>query len=110
MKEATMNHQTLTSKKGRGSFEKILGFFLSPQTLLLLLISIIISSLFFVSVFADPSGPTITIVANLTRNTSAGTARTDAKGFIYTTRFAVTQQSTKWKAYVGNITGSISLS
>jgi hypothetical protein len=58
---------------------------------------------------ADPEGASITYVSNSTKNASSPGSRTDAKGTITTILLTTIQQNTKWKAYVGNVSGTLVL-
>jgi len=58
---------------------------------------------------ADPSGPSFTILSNSTRNVSQGTQINASGGYIYTTLVNATQQNKRWKAFVGNISGKLTL-
>jgi hypothetical protein len=65
---------------------------------------------------AQPAGPAATILGNTTKNTPAGTlinssinGTTSPGGFIFTTLLNSVQQNTRWKAYVGNVTGTLTL-
>ena len=72
-----------------------------------------------VSVASDPSGPTVDIVGNTTKaigsgtkvnstNSSTGEVRSPG-GLIFTANLQSDQQNTRWKAYVGNVTGTLTL-
>jgi len=62
-------------------------------------------------VLGAPVGPnTITYLGNRTRGLNSPVSRSqDERGHIITVRMNVTQQSLYWKAYVGNVTGKITL-
>jgi hypothetical protein len=60
-------------------------------------------------VIADPEGGTVTFVTNTTKDVTAATSRTDSKGSITTITISSIQQNTKWKAYIGNVTGTLVL-
>ncbi|MFH0978183.1 MAG: hypothetical protein V1837_02665 [Candidatus Woesearchaeota archaeon] len=64
-----------------------------------------------VTVLAAPVGPdSITYVQNASRGVKGPIARTqDERGTITTIRINVTQQSLYWKAYLGNVSGKITL-
>jgi hypothetical protein len=78
---------------------------LTQSIFLLVLVASAIA--FFVS--ADPSGSSITY--NITDSGATATAsnRTDAGGTITSLILDAVQQNSKWKAYVGNITGALTL-
>lgn len=60
-------------------------------------------------VFADPSGTSITSNSTNPGRTSSPSNRTDAGGTITTMVMDAVQQDQQWKAYVGNISGSLTL-
>ncbi|MEK6968756.1 MAG: hypothetical protein AABX51_09115 [Nanoarchaeota archaeon] len=66
-------------------------------------------SLFSLVANADPEGVSIGSFSNSTRTVTNGTARTDGKGTINFVSLSTTQQNFRWKAYVGNITGTLVL-
>jgi hypothetical protein len=61
--------------------------------------------------YAIPYGPTeIKNLSTTTKNTTGPKSRGfDQRGTITTIRLTVSQQTSKWKAYVGNISGKITL-
>ncbi len=59
--------------------------------------------------YAVPTGPTITVIANETKQSVGGTLLNTSGGSIATIRLNATTQNTRWKAYVGNVSGSLSL-
>lgn len=63
------------------------------------------------SVYSLPTGPTITHISNETvAGAGQGTQRSDDDGgYIITLRLNTSQQNYAWKAYVGNVTGVLSL-
>jgi hypothetical protein len=72
-----------------------------------ILISII---LLFTAVFAaEPDGATVYYKSNSTKNSSNPDSRNDTKGTITTIVIDAVQQDNKWKAYVGNVTGTLVL-
>jgi len=74
---------------------------------LVLIFAIIFTSLNFV--FAQPSGPTITILANETKSIGQAGLINTSGGTISTVYLNATTQNKRWKAYVGNVTGSLTL-
>jgi hypothetical protein len=78
----------------------------------LLFTALIVATLFIVVTtsfaHATPAGPVITWVANSTAP-SVTANRSDLKGTITTLSLSLNQQDYKWKAYVGNVTGSLTL-
>jgi len=76
--------------------------------LLLLSSMIILNTL--VSFAAIPEGPSITYISNTTRLVENATLREDDdKGTITTINLDSLQQNQRWKAYVGNVTGKLTL-
>ena len=66
-------------------------------------------------VWAVPVGPTVTLISNTTKGIDAaaeanhsGSGNT-AGGYIFTTNLNSEQQNPRWKAYVGNVTGTLVL-
>src|SRR3989338_10672111 len=79
----------------------------------LLVLSILAFSVF---VYAAPSGPTTVILGNSTKNpTAAAVINTTINGtispggYIFITRLTSLQQNSRWKGYVGNVTGTLTL-
>jgi hypothetical protein len=60
-------------------------------------------------VMADPEGGTVTFIDNSTKSVTPATYREDPKGTITTITLNSVQQNTKWKAYIGNVTGTLVL-
>ena len=59
---------------------------------------------------ATPQGPTINYISNTTKtNVGASLRSGDNKGTITTINLDSEQQNTRWKAYVGNVTGKLTL-
>jgi hypothetical protein len=61
------------------------------------------------SVYAQPSGPVVTFIANETKNLAASTLINTSGGSITTMVLNATSQNLRWKAYVGNVTGTLTL-
>ena len=59
--------------------------------------------------YAVPSGPVVTLIANETKQPGAATIINTTGGSITTIRLNATTQNLRWKAYVGNVTGSLVL-
>lgn len=74
--------------------------------MLMLLVAI---SLLAYTAFADPSGTSITFNSTNPGGTQTAGNRSDAGGTITTLILDAVQQNTKWKAYLGNITGTLTL-
>jgi len=62
-------------------------------------------------VYSLPIGPTATILSNSTRPipTNVSINESSGGGYIYTYNLNAVEQNKRWKAYVGNITGSLTL-
>ena len=77
-----------------------LGF--TVFTVLLLLLGA-----YLISAISQPEGPQVDFVGNSTKIISNGSGpRSDGKGVITTLLLTATQQNFRWKAYVGNVTGT----
>ena len=90
-------------KRKCGTYNAVFGFLLAS-----------LLSLYLVA--AVPVGPTVTYKSNSTLgNTPAvevnytGNGTTQAGGYIYTINLNSNQQNNRWKAYVGNVTGTLVL-
>jgi hypothetical protein len=85
------------------------------NTLFLVIIFSIILSIAFTAVNAAPVGPTVTFLGNGTKNTTAAAIvngsfeGNTSGGYIFTLDLVSSQQNTRWKAYVGNVTGTLVL-
>lgn len=84
------------------------------KTSIILLLVIMITSAFLVNkpilyVLAAPQGASITFNQSETATTRQADSHTAAGGSFTTLRLNVTSQTTKWKAYVGNISGKMTL-
>jgi hypothetical protein len=60
-------------------------------------------------VIADPSGATVTSASSTTGPNQTAASRADARSTITTLVLNSIQQSSRWKAYVGNVTGTLTL-
>jgi len=58
---------------------------------------------------ADPEGASVQFISNTTKNSTAADFRNDTKGTINTVLLTTIQQNIKWKAYVGNVSGTLVL-
>jgi hypothetical protein len=86
------------------------------NTLFLISVVSILLSILLTAVYAIPSGPTVTILSNETKNATPGTLVNSSingtispGGYIFTTNLQSVQQNVRWKAYVGNVTGTLTL-
>ena len=59
--------------------------------------------------YATPSGPIVTFISNETKQVAAARIINTSGGTITTMRLNATTQNPRWKAYVGNVTGSLVL-
>ena len=69
--------------------------------------SILIASTLLV--YAAPIGPTITVISNQTKQPASAKIINTTGGSITTMMLNATTQDTRWKAYVGNVTGRLTL-
>ena len=86
------------------------------NTLFLILAISVSISLFLTAVYAIPQGPTVTILGNSSKVDTGGTkvntsvnATISPGGYIFTTSLNSLQQDARWKGYVGNVTGTLTL-
>ena len=81
------------------------------NTLLLILVLSSIMAIIIITVNATPVGPTKTQIKNETRTIPTNTSINESTGggYIYTYTFDSTEQNQRWKAYVGNVTGTLTL-
>ncbi len=63
----------------------------------------------FSALAAEPDGATIDFKSNSTKTTRQPSSRNDSKGTINTVVINAVQQDFKWKAYVGNVSGTLVL-
>ncbi|MBR9700825.1 hypothetical protein GOV11_03090 [Candidatus Woesearchaeota archaeon] len=82
------------------------GGAVSATILLLLLFVVALSSILVV---ADPTGSTVTSASTDLGPNSTPASRSDARGTITTLVLDAVQQDQRWKAYVGNVTGTLTL-
>lgn len=76
----------------------------------LLVILIFTMAIFAAMMQAVPNPPdTFTNISTTTKTNADGVNRSDERGTITVLQMAVSQQTDNWKAYVGNITGTITL-
>jgi hypothetical protein len=78
-------------------------------TLLALFVLLIGFLLVFDMAKGEPTGASVQYLSNSTKNATPPDVRQDAKGTITVVSLTTTQQNTKWKAYVGNVTGTLVL-
>ncbi|MBI4154191.1 hypothetical protein HY501_02555 [Candidatus Woesearchaeota archaeon] len=77
-----------------------------------LLIFVILYLLLVISVFAAPEGPSsITPVQNTTKSTTSSVIynTTNSGGYIHVINLTAAQANTRWKGFVGNVTGKLVL-
>jgi hypothetical protein len=79
------------------------------QQLLVIFVIVLASALLFEMARADPEGAGIEYVSNTTKESTPPGERTDPKGTITTLNLNTIQQNIKWKAYVGNVSGTLVL-
>ena len=85
------------------------------NTFFLIVLLSLALSLLLTAVNAIPSGPDVTVLGNSTKNVAAATKINSTNGtstpggFIFTISLNSLQQNTRWKGYVGNVTGTLTL-
>lgn len=79
------------------------------NALAILAFTMIIAAALMFYAKADPVGTTITFNTTDNGGTSSPSNRSDPGGTITTLVLDAVQQNTKWKAYIGNITGTLTL-
>jgi len=80
----------------------------TKRTLLMFAMVLYVLSVLLLETFADPSGATITNLSTISGSSSPA-SRADDGGSITTLQVNISQQNSRWKAYVGNVTGTLSL-
>lgn len=91
------------------------GFFESKSLVFSLLVCIAIISAMSMNAYAVPVGPVVTLKGNLTPNATVATKvnstvnGSSPGGYIFIMTMDIRQQNTRWKAYVGNVTGTFAL-
>ena len=83
----------------------------TPRMLLRMLLLLLVCMLSALSVIGTPAGVTYTSYSNATGTPAAATIRNESSGggYIYTVDLNATQIDTRWKAYIGNVTGKLTL-
>lgn len=79
------------------------------NTLALLLIGIMAVSIAYAAALVPTAPNSIAVRTNFTKGNLSGWGLNNSRGFVYENNFVHSQASTKWKAYVGNITGQYAL-
>lgn len=88
---------------------KIIGRLVSLKYMLLVLLIITATLSIVVQVSAAPASPQITYVSNSTYTSISANRSVDEKGTITVLTMTLNQQNYRWKAYVGNVSGKLSL-
>jgi hypothetical protein len=88
---------------------RIIGKLVSFRYVLLLLLVVTAAMFFAVNVSAVPSAPQINYISNSTYVATSVNRSIDQKGTITVVTLDSNQQDYKWKAYVGNVSGSLVL-
>jgi len=70
---------------------------------------IVLVSLSFILITAEPEGAVVNYLSNTSKNASSPGSRQDNKGTITTVTINTVQQNIKWKAYIGNVSGTLVL-
>jgi|SRR3989344_1324356 len=78
-----------------------------PKVLALAIFVFLLASA--VLVYAAPSGPIVTLISNETKSAAPATKINTTGGSITIMRLNATTQNPRWKAYVGNVTGTLTL-
>ena len=100
---------TKTTTEEQRSERKSLRIPLSGYPAMLAILALSFLLIYSSSVKADPAGAQITTNQTETALATAADNRTDAGGTITTLTLSATQQNTNWKAYLGNVTGILTL-
>lgn len=79
---------------------------------IVLFVSIITITIFLTQTSsATPGGPTVTLLSNSSYNSSSTSTMVNTSGgYIFTVQLNSSTQNTRWKGYVGNVTGQLVLS
>lgn len=75
----------------------------------LAIVSLVVMFSFIMFAYAEPEGATVNYISNSSKNLTPPTGRQDDKGFIHVLTLETIQQNQKWKAYVGNVSGTLVL-
>ena len=95
----------LTKKEGEqklGRKGELRFIVVTTSSLLLLFLSLCL-------VVATPVGPTVTFVRNDTLSIVGNWTQNGTGGYIYWNNFNVVEQNRRWKAFVGNVSGTLTL-
>ena len=87
---------------------EMMEYNIGKKTLIVIFAVFLLAMAAFIS-YADPSGTTISSNTTSTAPTLPPASRNDSGGTITTMILNTIQQNAKWKAYIGNITGSLTL-
>src|SRR3989338_5789452 len=105
----SLTHSKANTKHRLNLYSRLgLGFMLTSVSIILLYLTL---------VSAVPEGVnTITYISNSTKSLTAGNlinstfnSSVGPGGYIFTMNLDTTQQNKRWKAYVGNVTGKLTL-
>ena len=77
--------------------------------ILTLILVVCLLSIIFPLIKSEPEGATVQFISNSTKNSTTAQSRNDTKGTISTVILTTIQQNSKWKAYVGNVSGTLVL-
>ena len=81
----------------------------NKKRIVFMIMSVIIMSFLMKMATALPTGPTSTFIANETKGPSGATLINTSGGSITTVILNTSAQNLKWKAFVGNVTGTLTL-
>lgn len=101
-----MNSKNTSWKEKKG--ENKIGKFVNRKSILALLVGLLLILNSYI-VLSVPAAPTINATFNTTFVGGVISRGNDTKGTITTLQLSAIQQNYKWKAYVGNVTGSLAL-
>ncbi len=79
----------------------------TKNSMLIMLIAFLLASA--ILTYAAPSGPIVTLVSNETKSAAPATKINTTGGSITIMKLNATTQNPRWKAYVGNVTGTLTL-
>jgi hypothetical protein len=86
---------------------------------LVIILVILLAAIYSISVFSLPDAPSVTVIGNTTKTVGSGlkvnltgnstTAPSASGGYIYTLNVTGETQNVRWKAFVGNTSGKLTL-
>lgn len=79
------------------------------RVFIILILLMLALPVFFAVISAAPQGPSIISISNSTKGSSAGAFFNVSGGYISTININATSQNVRWKAFIGNVTGKLTL-